>query len=140
MADFRIERVTHYGPGMQVPPPVGPGDRRIPPPAPDLINMELGSRAPALILPDTVSNKREEIRAIKFGIYATKGDKFIFAALDEDNDPMQSVNVEALTIEHILKPMLEIAGHKVVNYAGMDYTEAATKGAVRPLRKQREAS
>lgn len=93
---------------------------------------------PTLILPESASNKRTET-TIKYGIYATKGEQYIFAALDEDNDPMQSVKVDASTIEHILKPMLEIAGHKVVNYAGMDFVEAANKvNNVRTLRPKKE--
>lgn len=130
---FQWQRANEYAPGMQVPRPVGPGDPRIPPPAPDVVNLE----GPTLILPESTTNKRET--TVKFGIYATKGDKFIFAALDEDNDPVQSVTVDAGTIETVLKPMLEIAGHKIVNYAGMDYTEAASAPKVRRLPKRETA-
>lgn len=64
---------------------------------------------------------------MKYGIYARKGDGYSFAALDESGDPLEMVNTSAEVIETVLKPILEVAGHKIVNYAGIDYSEEAKR-------------
>lgn len=130
-ADFR--HVREYAPGMGVPRPVSANDPRIPPPAPDSV-VWTSPGAPPLVVPPTVKQVMDRVveetsgvQQLKYGIYSRKGDGFNIAALDADGDPIEMRSASAEVIETVVKPMLEAAGHKIVNYAGIDYSEEAKR-------------
>ncbi len=124
---------TPYGGRQGLPPAVSANDPRIPPPAADL---QVWSQpgVPALVVPPTVKQVMDRVveetsgvQQLKYGIYSRKGDGFNIAALDADGDPIEMRSASAEVIETVVKPMLEAAGHKIVNYAGIDYSEEAKR-------------
>lgn len=129
-----------YGGRAGLPPPVGPHDKRIPPPAPDTASMELGG----LVLPNgspaATPSLEEEVSA-KIGIYARTDGDFTISVLDADNDPVEggSFRFSAADIVGKVKPMLEAASHKVVDYSAGALTESASGGKVKQMRRRASA-
>lgn len=120
-------------------------DPRIPPPAPDLVVMTEPGLPPILVGPSgqpvaTVSQPLEEQDVPKkIGIYATRGDEFTVSVLDDGNDPIDngSFRYPAALIVEKIKPMLEAAGHKVVDYSAGSLHEVASEGKVTTIRRSR---
>lgn len=130
--------------GTQIP-AVSANDPRIPPPAPWMGILTEPGAPPMLVSASgdpiaTVSQATgDEDMPKKIGIYATRGDEFTISVLDEANDPVDggSFRYSASDIVGKIKPMLEAAGHKVVDYSAGSLNEVASEGKVTPLRRTR---
>jgi hypothetical protein len=121
---------------------IQPNDPRIPPPAADLTVWGDTGLVTVSGQPITTESKVEDDVPKKIGIYATRGDEFTISVLDDDNDPVEggSFRYSAAMIVEKIKPMLEAAGHKCVDYSAGSLHEAASDGKVRPMRARKAAS
>lgn len=134
--------------GTQIP-RVMVDDPRIPPPAPDVFVLTEPGMPPLIVGPSgspvapSVPRETagEEDVPKKIGIYATRGEEFTISVLDESNDPVDggSFRYSAAVIVEKIKPMLEAAGHKVVDYSSGSLHEAASEGKVKPMRRKTAA-
>jgi hypothetical protein len=115
-------------------------DPRTPPPAADLNILTEPGLPPMIVSPQgqpLAQSGGEEDVPKKIGIFATK-DEFAVAVLDDDNDPVEggSYKFTADLIVQKVKPLLEAAGHKVVDQTFGSLHEAASDGKVKPMRRR----
>lgn len=127
-----------------LPPVLSLDDARIPEPYPDgsvriptvLLNTGL-ILPPKGAAPTGPSRFQEEEVPKKIGIYAFKDSTFTVSVLDEDNDPIESFQFDATTIAEKVRPLLDAAGHKTVDYSGGMLTQTLTAGKVRTMRPRK---